>query len=143
MKKHATIWRAQLSCWLFVLSLALAGSIIADDSAVSEEEPELSEVETLINRPYYDPKGPPDPDDQDEGEDGSTARVWDHRMPLMAQEVIDMGYDLPLPYGVRGLYMSIEQDLDLKNLSVRLNDGELIEVPWVTFETGQAKHNTV
>ena len=143
MERRKTKRALQPKYWLPALSLFFAASIVADDSAMTEEESELLEVETLMNRPYYDPEGPPDPDDQAEGEDDSTARVWEHRMPLMAQEVIDRGYDLPLPYGLRGLYMSIEQDLDLKNLSVRLNDGDLIEVPWVTFETGQAKHNTV
>ena len=143
MKPHTTHSNAKPKRWLLIFPLFFMTPVVADDLAMPEDETERIEAETLMNRPYYNPEGPPDPNDQAQEEGESTARVWDHRMPLMAQEVIDRGYDLPLPYGVRGLYMTIEQDLDLRDLSVRLNDGELIEIPWVAFETGQAKHNTV
>jgi hypothetical protein len=48
------------------------------------------------------------------GEAEGETRVWDRRLPIWGQEVIDLGYELPLPYGVAGLLMQIEQDLSLE-----------------------------
>ena len=42
----------------------------------------------------------------------------------MAQKVIDMGYDLPLPYGLKVLYSDIGQDQILEGLQVGFSGGE-------------------
>jgi hypothetical protein len=61
-------------------------------------------------------------------------RVWDHKLPFMAQKVIDMGYDLPLPYGLKVLYSDIEQDQVLEELEVGFSGGEKEPFEWVAFE---------
>jgi lipid-binding SYLF domain-containing protein len=70
-------------------------------------------------------------------EDGSEPveqRTWDHKLPFMAQKVIDMGYDLPLPYGLKVLYSDIEQDQILEGLQVGFSGGEKEPFEWVAFE---------
>ena len=61
-------------------------------------------------------------------------RTWDHKLPFMAQKVINMGYDLPLPYGLKVLYSDIEQDQVLESLQVGFSGGEKEPFEWVAFE---------
>ena len=61
-------------------------------------------------------------------------RTWDHKLPFMAQKVIDMGYDLPMPYGLKVLYSDIEQDQVLEGLQVGFSGGEKEPFEWVAFE---------
>ena len=44
------------------------------------------------------------------GEQESDApRTWDHKLPFFGQKVIDLGYDLPLPYGIGVTLVNIDQ----------------------------------
>ena len=61
-------------------------------------------------------------------------RWWDHKMPFMAQKVIDMGYDLPLPYGFKLAYANVDQDQILENLYIGFNGSEKEYLPWVSFD---------
>ena len=61
-------------------------------------------------------------------------RTWDHKLPFMAQKVIDMGYELPLPYGLKILYSDIEQGQVLEGLQVGFSGGEKEPFEWVAFE---------
>ena len=78
-------------------------------------------------------------------EDGRTEpekRWWDHKMPFMAQKVIDMGYDLPLPYGLKLAYVNVDQDQLLTNLWVGFNGSEQVPLDWVTFENASTENDT-
>lgn len=63
-------------------------------------------------------------------------RIWGRALPLLAQRVVDLGYDLPLPYGVGLAYARVDQDQLISSLEVGINgrDKELFE--FVSF--GQA-----
>ena len=78
----------------------------------------------------------------EDGREESERRWWDHKMPFMAQKVIDMGYDLPLPYGLRGSYVNVEQDQQLDNLYVGISDSGLTPIPFVEFENAQSVNDT-
>jgi hypothetical protein len=41
-------------------------------------------------------------------------RTWEHKLPFLAQKVIDLGYDLPLPYGFGLTYVKVDQDMLLR-----------------------------
>jgi len=70
-----------------------------------------------------------------EGEQEEQApRIWDHRLPFLAQKVIDKGYDLPLPYGVGITYANVEQEQLLTALEVGINGGEIVPFEFVSFE---------
>lgn len=45
-------------------------------------------------------------------------RVWPHRLPIWGQQVIDLGYDLPKPFGISLTYERMQHDLMLDNLTV-------------------------
>jgi hypothetical protein len=70
----------------------------------------------------------------EDGREPAEQRTWDHKLPFMAQKVIDMGYDLPLPYGLKVLYSDIEQDQILEGLQVGFSSGEKEPFEWVAFE---------
>lgn len=69
-------------------------------------------------------------------------RTWDRKLPFMAQKVIDMGYDLPLPYGVKLLYSDIGQDQNLDNLRVGFSGGDKEPFEWVSFENARSESKT-
>jgi len=71
-------------------------------------------------------------------------RWWDHKMPFMAQKVIDKGYDLPLPYGLKLAYVNVDQAQLLDKLFVGFNgsEQELLD-DWVAFENARSVSDTV
>jgi hypothetical protein len=80
--------------------------------------------------------------DIEDGREPAERRTWDHKLPFMAQKVIDMGYDLPLPYGVKLLYSDIGQDQILDNLRVGFSGGEKEPFEWVAFENARSESKT-
>lgn len=62
---------------------------------------------------------------------------WKHKLPFMAQKVIDMGFKLPNPYGFTGVYAVTKQDVTLSNLEVSFGsdpNAPKTPVPFVAFE---------
>lgn len=78
----------------------------------------------------------------EDGRDEPEKRWWDHKMPFMAQEVIDKGYDLPLPYGLKLGYVSVDQEQILTNLWVGFNGSEQVPLDWVSFDNAFSESNT-
>ena len=73
----------------------------------------------------------------------SPARKWEYKMPFLAQQVIDEGYDLPLPYGIGITYAHVRQDFGMDNLFVGLNGGPSEEYDWVSFHNAETVSDTV
>ena len=62
-------------------------------------------------------------------------RTWEHKLPFLAQKVIDLGFDLPNPYGVAAIYTGVDQNMDLSDLRISLGPSEnKTSIPFVTFE---------
>jgi hypothetical protein len=81
-------------------------------------------------------------------EDVEYRRVWGRALPFFAQEVIDMGFDLPRPYGVSAIYGYVRQDLIVENLRVALNvdappTDPVAPRPSVSFSNAWARNETV
>ena len=70
-------------------------------------------------------------------------RQWDRKLPFLAQKVINLGYDLPLPFGISLIYGNVEQEMLLDSLSVGLNGSEKQPFEFVAFENAVAKNDTV
>lgn len=45
-------------------------------------------------------------------------KIWPYPLPFMAQKVIDMGFELPYPFGLTLIYAHVDQELLLDNLNV-------------------------
>ena len=77
------------------------------------------------------------------GEQGEDApRVWEHKLPFLAQKVIDKGYDLPLPYGVGFTYANVDQLQLLDELQVGINGSEIVPFDFVSFENARSLSNS-
>ncbi|OBT09384.1 hypothetical protein A9264_08930 [Vibrio sp. UCD-FRSSP16_10] len=60
-------------------------------------------------------------------------KVWDRALPFFAQNVVEQGFDLPLPFGVSIIYVQTEQAMDLRNLEIGANGSDKIPTPFVSF----------
>ena len=78
----------------------------------------------------------------EDGREPVEQRSWDRKLPFMAQKVIDLGYDLPLPFGISVLYTNIDQAQNLDNLSVGFSGGEKEPFDWVAFENARSITDT-
>lgn len=72
-----------------------------------------------------------------------SSRKWDRKLPFLAQQVIDQGYDLPLPYGFGLTYANIEQSMILQDLAVGINGKDEEPFEFVSFENSVATNNTL
>ena len=81
--------------------------------------------------------------DIEDGRGDQEQRWWDHKMPFLAQKVIDKGYDLPLPYGFKLSYVNVDQEQILTNLRVGFNGSEQVPLDWVRFENARSKNDSV
>ncbi|WP_158224611.1 hypothetical protein [Agaribacterium haliotis] len=71
------------------------------------------------------------------------AEPWPYSLPFMAQQVIDLGFDLPRPYGFAIIPNTVRQDLILTDLSVRINDGQELPIDFVDFGTPRIENQNV
>ena len=77
-------------------------------------------------------------------EQGEAApRVWDHKLPFKAQAVIDMGYDLPLPYGIGLTYADVDQAQLLGELQVGINGLPIIPFDFVGFDNARSQSQSL
>lgn len=70
-------------------------------------------------------------------------RIWGRALPFLAQKVIDLGFDLPNPYGTALVGARIRQDLVLQDLEVAIGGGEREPIDWVDFGAPSAEQSTV
>ena len=69
-------------------------------------------------------------------------RTWEHKLPFLAQKVIDAGYDLPLPYGAGLTYANVDQAQLLRSLQVGINGRDVVPLEFVSFENAQSESNS-
>ena len=69
--------------------------------------------------------------------------VWGRALPFMAQNVVDLGFELPNPYGVALIPVRIRQDLILQDLSIGINGPPDTPIDFVDFGTPNVTNNTL
>jgi hypothetical protein len=75
--------------------------------------------------------------------DEDAPRIWDHSLPFLAQKVIDLGYDLPLPYGAGLVYAYNDQEQLITGLEVGINGREKEPFEFVSFDKALSRANSV
>lgn len=73
----------------------------------------------------------------------SAPRIWNRRLPFLAQAVIDEGYDLPLPFGIGLVYANVEQAMNLDQLQVGINGRDQEPFDFVEFSNAEAHSESV
>jgi len=113
--------------------LALAATVRVVKTSINEEL-----TDTGVSEVSYPNAGYKSTDEQGE----FAPREWEHKLPFLAQKVIDMGYDLPLPYGIGVTYANVDQEQLLTELQVGINDREIIPFEFVSFTDAMSMSNS-
>jgi len=69
--------------------------------------------------------------------------IYGRALPFLAQKVLDLGFELPRPYGVQLLGYWQEQDLVLSRLSISVDGGPLRDIDFVNFGTPSVENSAV
>jgi len=69
--------------------------------------------------------------------------IWHRKLPFFAQQVVDLGFDLPNPYGVAIIPARIRQDLILDNLAIGVNGPPDREIDFVDFGTPNVENSVL
>ena len=69
--------------------------------------------------------------------------IWQRKLPFLAQQVVDLGFELPNPYGVAIISARIRQDLILENLAIGINGPPDREIDFVDFGTPTVENSVV
>ena len=69
--------------------------------------------------------------------------IWPRALPFFAQEVLDLGFELPKTFGFAVVPNVVQQDLLLKDLKVGINGSELVEMDFVQFGTSRAENSNI
>jgi hypothetical protein len=71
--------------------------------------------------------------ESDTGDVKQRAAAYDYIFPIWGKDVIERGFDIPYPAGANIIGMYITQPIDIGQLQLGLNGGELVPVPAITF----------
>jgi hypothetical protein len=69
--------------------------------------------------------------------------IWHRKLPFLAQQVVDLGFELPNPYGVAIIPARIRQDLILDNLAIGINGPADREIDFVDFGTPSVENSVL
>jgi hypothetical protein len=68
--------------------------------------------------------------------------IYDRALPFLAQEVIDLGFELPRPYGLQLIGYWQEQELILDKLSISVDGGGYQDIDFVDFGRPSVENTT-
>jgi len=69
--------------------------------------------------------------------------IWHRKLPFLAQQVVDLGFELPNPYGVALIPARIRQDLVLDSLVIGINGPPDREIDFVDFGTPSVENSAL
>ena len=69
--------------------------------------------------------------------------IWKYKLPFLAQKVVDLGFELPNPYGVAIIPARIRQDLILEDLAIGVNGPPDRDIDFVDFGTPSVENNVL
>ena len=99
----------------------------------------ISDFQTTKLYPSLEDRELGEPQVDEEGE----RVIWPHRLPFMAQSVIDLGFELPKPYGVAVIPVWLRQDLVLTDLAIGIDGPPETEIDFVDFGTPFVENTTL
>ena len=69
--------------------------------------------------------------------------IWQRKLPFLAQQVVDLGFELPNPYGIAIITAGVRQDLILENLAIGINGPPNREIGFVDFGTPNVENSVL
>jgi len=76
-------------------------------------------------------------------DDNGERVIWPRTLPFFAQNVLDLGFELPKTFGFAVIPNGIKQDLILKDLKVGINGSDMVDMDFVKFGTATADNTNI
>lgn len=88
----------------------------ASSVGISESGQVEDEDDMFVIVPHLEDRELGEPNIDEEG----APVIWEHPLPFFGQAVTDLGFELPLPFGISVIPATFEQDLTLRDLNLGL-----------------------
>lgn len=111
----------------------------SDVSQPSSEEPEDDDLDLFVVVPHLEDRELGEPNLDERGE----AVIWDHPLPFFGQAVTDLGFELPLPFGISVVPATFEQDLVLRDLKLGLQGEADRPIEAVDFQNPSVRNTAL
>ena len=120
--------------YLLVVLFCMTSCAIADEFEESEDD-----LDMFVVVPHLEDRelGEPNVD-----EDGVPV-VWDHPLPFFGQEVTELGFELPLPFGISIVPATFEQDLILRDLNLGLQGEADRPIDAINFQNPSVRNTAL
>jgi len=127
--------RAQISMTaLFLFCLTFGASGAAQEADEADDD-----IDLFVVVPHLEDRELGEPNLDDEGE----PVVWDHPLPFFGQAVTELGFELPLPFGVSIVPATFEQDLTLRDLNLGLQGEADRPIDAVNFQNPSVRNTAL
>ena len=120
--------------YLLVVLFCMTSCAIADEFEESENH-----LDVFVVVPHLEDRelGEPNVDE------GGVPVVWDHPLPFFGQEVTELGFELPLPFGISIVPATFEQDLILRDLNLGLQGEADRPIDAVNFQNPSVRNTAL
>jgi hypothetical protein len=127
--------RAQISVTaLFLFCLTFGASGAAQEANEADDD-----IDLFVVVPHLEDRELGEPNLDDEGE----PVAWDHPLPFFGQAVTELGFELPLPFGVSIVPATFEQDLTLRDLNLGLQGEADRPIDAVNFQNPSVRNTAL
>lgn len=111
----------------------------AGSSETSSEGELEDDLDMFVIVPHLEDRELGEPNIDDEGE----VVIWDHPLPFFGQAVTELGFELPLPFGVSIVPATFEQDLTLRDLKLGLQGEADRPIEAVNFQNPSVRNTAL
>jgi hypothetical protein len=120
--------------YLLVVLFCMTSCAIADEFEESEDD-----LDMFVVVPHLEDRelGEPNVDE------GGVPVVWDHPLPFFGQEVTELGFELPLPFGISIVPATFEQDLILRDLNLGLQGEADRPIDAINFQNPSVRNTAL
>ena len=120
--------------YLLVVLFCMTSCGLADEFEESEND-----LDMFVVVPHLEDRelGEPNVDG------GGVPVVWDHPLPFFGQEVTELGFELPLPFGISIVPATFEQDLILRDLNLGLQGEADRPIDAINFQNPSVRNTAL
>ena len=111
----------------------------AEPLEVTQREDGEEALDIFVVVPHLEDRELGEPNLDDEGE----VLIWDHPLPFFGQAVTELGFELPLPFGISIVPATFEQDLTLRDLNLGLQGEADRPIDAVNFENPSVRNTAL
>ena len=103
------------------------------------DESREDDLDMFVIVPHLEDRELGEPNLDDEGD----VVIWDHPLPFFGQAVTELGFELPLPFGISVVPATFEQDLTLRDLNLGLQGEADRPIEAVDFQNPSVRNTAL